>query len=319
MRIVSLLPSATEIICALGLRDSLVGVSHECDFPGDVGALPRVTTSAIDKDLSSAAIDQQVRDYLETSDALYVLDLDLLAELQPDLIVTQALCDVCAVSAVDVEAAICRLPTAPAIVNLEPVSLADLYQTIERVADAAGQPDAARTLIANLISRVERVATACANVSDRPRTACLEWIDPPFNAGHWTPELVSLAGGISVTGEAHQPSRTIDWEAIVKADPEIVFVACCGYSLERTLEDLPMLQQGPASIDPEFWANRQVFVTDGNQYFNRPGPRLVDSLEILADALHPQLNLLDPALPKASSVVLRTSRNEKSGLSLRHG
>ena len=304
MRIVSLLPSATEIICALGLKDSLVGISHECDYPPDIRHLPAVTASAIDKNLASIAIDQQVREHLQTSNALYMLDLELLESLQPDLIVTQALCDVCAVSAVDVEQAICRLPGNPRLVNLEPQSLDDVFSTIEKVGQASGQPDATQSLLQSMRARIAAVSDLPRPDGSASRVACLEWIDPPFNAGHWTPELVGLAGGISVTGIPQQPSQTIDWETLILANPDIVFVACCGYSLDRTLEDIPLLLAETQRLAPGFWADRQLFVTDGNHYFNRPGPRLVDSLEILATALHPDADLLGAGVPAPVQVAV---------------
>lgn len=299
MRIVSLLPSATEIVCALGLEPDLVGVSHECDFPDDIGRLPTVTSSMIDKYQSSRQIDEQVRQQLQTSTALYTLDLELLESLRPDLIVTQALCDVCAVSANDVEYAIQQLPGKPHIINLEPANLADVIDTVERVGVATERVNEAQRLIQEMRERSARVRETCRNQPSKPRVVCLEWLDPPFNAGHWTPELVELAGGISVTGVRHQPSHTITWQDIAAARPDILFIACCGFSVERTLEDLLSLDENHELRNLACWRNKRVFVADGNHYFNRPGPRLIDSLEILADAFHPRLGLLSDRIPAA--------------------
>jgi len=310
MRIVSLLPSATEIICALGLRDQLVGVSHECDFPADVQGLPKVTASAINKNQSSLQIDQQVREQLQTSTALYMLDIELLETLKPDLIITQALCDVCAVSAEDVESAICRLPTNPAIINLEPVSLTDVVTTIRKVGAATQHQQQAEALITDMMTRKSRVETACKTGGARPRVACLEWLDPPFNAGHWTPELVTFAGGTSVTGQSHQPSTTMIWQDVIAAQPDILFIACCGYSIERTLADLPVLTAEPALRELPFWKNNRIYVTDGNHYFNRPGPRLIDSLEILAHALHGEKVRLPDHLSPAIHIDTQTLIDE---------
>lgn len=293
MRIVSLLPSATEIICSLGLRDELVGVSHECDFPQGVDLLPTVTASTIAKDASSLEIDTQVREQLRESTALYELDLELLTTLQPDLIVTQALCDVCAVSADDVEAALCSIPGNPQLINLEPSNLADMFATVERVAAAAGCLDRGEVLNETLRSRIDRVRELVkARAEWQPRVAQLEWLDPLFDAGHWTPELVELAGGTSVTGQACQPSSTLSWEALVEAKPDALSIACCGFGMERTLADLPVL------FAHQKWRNLaasigdHLYIADGNHYFNRPGPRLIDSLEIIADALHPHAGIL---------------------------
>ncbi len=291
MRIVSLLPSATEIICELGLGPQLVGVSHECDYPPEVLRIPKVTSSVIPKDAPSAEIDGLVRVHLQTSKALYMLDLDLLESLRPDCIVTQALCDVCAVSSDDVEAAVCSLPGSPTVINLEPSRLEDVFDTIELVGEAAGIHATAKSKVAELKSRVAAVATRTAKkIASRPRVALLEWIDPPFNAGHWNPQLVDLAGGIDCLGNGGMPSRTLDWLEIETAAPEVLFIACCGYSLQRTLADLPILTQQPGWTKLPSTQSGRVYVFDGSAYFSRPGPRSDDSLELLAHALHPHIH-----------------------------
>jgi len=292
VRIVSLLPSATEIVCVLGLEDVLVGVTHECDHPVSVRDLPKVTTTLIPHDATSGEIDALVRERLTTDRALYHLDLPVLESLAPDLIVTQALCDVCAVAADEVTAAACRLPGNPPVVNLEPMSLDEVLDAIAAVGAAAGRPDAAAAAVAGLRARVAAVAerTAAIPAGRRPRVAFLEWINPPFNAGHWNPELIALAGGVDVLGSAGKASRTIAWQAVRDAAPDVVFVACCGYTTQRTMQDVPMLRALPGWEELPAAGTGRVYVGDGNAYFSRPGPRLVDSLEILAHALHPDVH-----------------------------
>ncbi len=295
MKIVSLLPSATEIVCALGLGDQLVGVSHECDFPAGVRRLPKVTRTVIDKQLGSDSIDRQVRHHLQEQAALYSLDTSLLDVLQPDLIVSQALCDVCAVSAAEVEDVAAHLSSRPLVVNLEPVCLDDLFQIIDQLARITGRVSNGRRLCRHLRQRLLAVEARirCAG-SYRPRVAFLEWLMPPFNGGHWTPELIGLAGGIDVFDGAGQASRAMTWDDVAAADPELMFVACCGYSAERAMQDLRKLRADGRLPDSLLRHRLQVLMADGNHYFNRPGPRLIDSLEILAHALHPELKLPTP-------------------------
>lgn len=299
MKIVSLLPSATEIVCALGLEEQLVGITHECDFPASVQALPKVTRTLIPTDASSAEIDRLVREQLQTSGALYTLDLPTLQELLPDLIVTQALCDVCAVAEDEVRAAACSLPGNPQIVNLEPQTLAEVFDAIRQVAQAAGVESKAKEVVQELTARVEAVVARAAN-RPRPRVALLEWLDPPFSCGHWNPELVRLAGGVEGLGREGSPSRTLSWEEVFAWRPEVVVIACCGFSIERTLEDVSRLRSMAGWQDlPAVRAGR-VYVADGSHYFNRPGPRLVDSLEILAHAISPEAHPLPDHLPASA-------------------
>ncbi|VTU02498.1 abc transporter substrate-binding protein : ABC-type Fe3+-hydroxamate transport system, periplasmic component OS=Chloracidobacterium thermophilum (strain B) GN=Cabther_B0043 PE=4 SV=1: Peripla_BP_2 [Gemmataceae bacterium] len=299
MRIVSLLPSATEIVCELGLGNALVGVTHECDHPPFVADLPKVTRTLIPHDAGSRDIDALVRERLKSQRALYTLDLPTLERLAPTLVVTQALCDVCAVAEAEVTAAACSLPGRPRVVNLEPMSLEDVLDTLRVVGRAAGVVGRGEAVVPDLRRRVGEVAARSDRVAARPRVVLLEWLDPPFSCGHWSPELVRLAGGDEVIGRAGHPSRTLSWEEVVAARPDVVFVACCGFSLDRTLVDVPGLAARPGWADlPAVRAGR-VFVTDGNAYFSRPGPRLVDSLEILAHALHPDVHPLPRGLPSA--------------------
>jgi iron complex transport system substrate-binding protein len=299
MRIVSLLPSATEIVCELGLEDQLVGVTHECDYPPIVKTLPKVTQTLIPSDASSREIDSLVRERLKAERALYSLNLPVLEALKPDLIVTQALCDVCAVAEAEVTAAACSLPGRPDVVNLEPTNLEEVFESIRTVAQAAGVSDRGVDSVARLRSRVDAVRRRTEHISDRPPGLLLEWIDPPFSSGHWSPELVELAGGREVLGRAGTRSRTVDWDEIRSADPDWMMIACCGFDVQRTLRDMPILGGYPGFRELSCVRAGRVFVTDGNAYFSRPGPRLVDSLEILAHSLHPEIHPLPTQLRAA--------------------
>lgn len=307
MRIVSLLPSATEILCALGLGESLVGVTHECDYPPFVKALPKVTTTLIPHDATSAEIDALVRERLETSLALYALNMPVLEALRPDLLVTQALCDVCAVAEAEVNAAACTLPGMPKVLNLEPISLEDVFTTLHVVGKETGTEAGAVEVVEALRRRVRAVEARSEQIplSDRPRVAFVEWIDPIFNAGHWNPTLIEMAGGMDVLGNVGVPSRTTPWEAVLASQPDVFFISCCGFSAHRTLQDIPILESRPDWSDLPCVRTGRVYVTDGNAYFSRPGPRLVDSLEILAHALHPERHPLPPGLPAAQRLSLQ--------------
>jgi len=302
MRIVSLLPSATEILCALGLGDQLVGVTHECDHPAAVRRLPKVTRTLVPVDAPSGEIDRLVREKLDHRRALYSLDMDVLTGLLPDLIVTQALCDVCAVAEAEVREAACTLPGQPRVLNLEPTTLAQVLDSMRTVGEAAGCTPRAGAALAAIQARIDAVAARSARLSDRPRVALLEWLDPPFSCGHWSPELVRLAGGLEVLGTEGERSRTLAWYEVLAARPDVVLVACCGFSSERTLQDLPLLFDVPGFLQTPAARAGRVYVVDGAQYFSRPGPRLVDSLEILAHALHPGLHPLPAGLPAALRV-----------------
>jgi iron complex transport system substrate-binding protein len=287
MRIVSLLPSATEIVCALGLADQLVGVTHECDFPASVRHLPKVTNTLIPLDASSGEIDRLVRERLNDTRALYTLDLPALRALEPDLIVTQALCDVCAVAEDEVRAAACELPGPATVINLEPQTIWEVFDSIRQVADAAGVSDRASEVIARLTARVEAVRAQSRAAAPRPRVALLEWLDPPFSCGHWSPELVSIAGGVEVLGKEGEKSRALRWDEVIAAQPDVVVIACCGFTVERTLEDTARLPAVPGWTDLRAVRENRVFVVNGSDYFSRPGPRLVDSLEMLRTFIAP--------------------------------
>jgi iron complex transport system substrate-binding protein len=290
MKIVSLLPSATEILCALGLIDSLVAVTHECDYPPEVCEKPWITRSLLRPNMPSGDIDQEVRSQL-TADAhsLYTIDRALLAELAPDLIVTQKLCEVCAVAYDEVLDAVASLPKRPEVLNLEPMSLEEVLADILRVGEATGTADRARGLVAALEERIERVTRAVAQSNDRPTVAFLEWIDPLFCGGHWNPQLVELAGGHDPVGRPHQPSVRIEWEQVRAARPDVMVISCCGFDEERTRQDLPILEALPGYADLPCVRNGRIHVVNGSAFFSRPGPRLVDSLEILARFVHPEV------------------------------
>jgi iron complex transport system substrate-binding protein len=296
MRIVSLLPSATEIICALGLQDQLVGVTHECDYPPAVLDLPKVTHTLIPHDASSAEIDRRVRERLTIQRALYTLDWETLERLRPDLIVTQALCDVCAVAEEEVREAACRLPGKPRVLNLEPMSLKGVLDTIQLVGEAVGQVKNAERVVGELRARIERVSWRSSSIRFRPRVTLLEWMDPLFTCGHWNPELVELAGGIEGIGRAGKPSRKMCWQEVLEWRPEVLFIACCGFSIARTLQDMPILERQPGWETLPCVQNARVYIADGSAYFSRPGPRLVDSLEMLAHALHPDVHPQPPGI-----------------------
>lgn len=290
MRIVSLLPAATEIVAALGLVDSIVGVSHECDYPPEVNRKPRITHCEIHgKGMASAEIDDWVSRRLSASGTIYSLDEDLLRELQPDVIVTQQLCDVCAIDYASVIRVANSLSSKPRVLNLSPSSLSDIFDDIWRVADAVAARRVASVLTASLQRRIEAVTQRVAQTAARPSCFIMEWIDPPFCAGHWNPELVELAGGQPVLGKASAPSIKVSWEQIEAAAPEVVILACCGFDIERTRADLDILQANALWQALPAVRTGRVYAVNGSAYFSRPGPRMVDSLEIVAELLHPHL------------------------------
>ena len=289
-RVVSLLPSSTEIVCALGCEESLVGRSHECDFPESVRQLPVCTGPKFDPDGTSYEIDQRVKAILQEAVSVYRVDADLLDELSPDLLVTQSQCEVCAVSLKEVEEAACNLlHSKPEIVALEPRRLEDLWSDISTVAAALGISDRGRDLVAQLKLRLDHISTTVGDHIRRPRVGCIEWFDPLMAAGNWMPELVELAGGSSLFGEAGKHSPWMEWQALAGNDPEIILLMPCGFDMETCRREMGSLTQRSEWYELEAVRTGSVFVTDGNQYFNRPGPRLVESAEILAEILHPDV------------------------------
>jgi iron complex transport system substrate-binding protein len=289
-RIVSLIASATEIVCALGFEDQLVGRSHECDFPESVKRLPVCTAPKFDVTGPSREIDQRVKATLQEAASVYDVDADLLQRLRPDVIVTQAQCEVCAVSLRDVERAVCGWPGGgPRVVTLNPNSLADVWDDIARVADGLGVPERGAELVARLRRRMAVVEKKASGLP-RPTVACLEWLDPLMAAGNWVPELVAMAGGLDLFGTAGRHAPWLTWEQLRERDPEVIVALPCGFDLERTRAEMTSLTWREADW-PRLRAERdgRVYLTDGNQFFNRPGPRLVESLEILAEILHPEV------------------------------
>ena len=293
MRIISLLASATEMIAALGCLDQMVGRSHECDYPPEVLALPVVSTVQIDINTSSAQIDAQVKQLAqekrEPEDpalkalSIYAIDIDKLQELRPDVIFTQTQCEVCAVSERDVTQAIAQLTgLQPLVVSLSPYRLQDVWEDMLRVGQALDKRDQAQILVEKYQQRLTDLAIKTTAFGAKPGVAVLEWLDPLMGAGNWTPELVAYAGGENIFGEIGQHSPWLTWEELQAADPDVIVLSPCGYSLERTMQDVPLLQNHPAWADLQAVRNGRVYAIDGNQYLNRSGPRLVESAELLA-------------------------------------
>jgi iron complex transport system substrate-binding protein len=289
MRVVSMLPAATEIVAALGMVDTLVGVSHECDWPTGVETKPRITRCEIHGNaLESGDIDRWVRETLHETGTLYTMDEERIRALEPDVILTQRLCDVCAVSYDSVTAFARTLPGPPTVVNLEPQSLADVLGDVRRVGAALGVPERADEVVRGLEDRIAAVRARTLGVAER-RCVLLEWIDPPFRTGHWGPELVALAGGVEMVGRVGEPAVQVEWDAVREAAPEVLVVACCGFDVERTRRDLPLLRAKPGFDTLPAVRHDEVWLVDGSAYFSRPGPRIVDSLELLAPLVHPAL------------------------------
>lgn len=288
-RIVSLIASATEIVCALGFERELVGRSHECDHPAFVSRLPTCSSSKVKVGAVSRAIDDQVRTIVSEGLSVYRVNPDLLNRLAPTVIVTQTQCEVCAVSLRDVEEAVCELVTSqPVIVSLEPMSLGDVWEDIRKVASALGDPGRGDDLVTRLKARLQGIRARTEPVRSRPSIACIEWIDPLMSAANWMPELVECAGGRNLFGEPGKHSGYFDFDRLAAADPDVIAILPCGFDIERTCREMPPLATHPGWPELAAVRNGRVFVTDGNQYFNRPGPRVVESAEILAEILHPE-------------------------------
>jgi iron complex transport system substrate-binding protein len=293
MRIVSLLASATEMVAALGCLDQMVGRSHECDYPPEVRLLPVVSTVQIDINASSAEIDAQVKQMAQKKQepvdpalkalSIYAIDIDSLQELRPDVIFTQTQCEVCAVSERDVIQAIRRLTgLQPLVVSLSPYRLQDVWEDVLRVGRALGKGDQAQTLVEGYQQRLTELAIKVAAFGTKPRVAVLEWLDPLMGAGNWTPELVTYAGGENIFGDIGQHSPWLSWEELQAADPDVIVLSPCGYTIERSMQDVPLLQKHPAWTGLKAVRNGRVYAIDGNQYLNRSGPRLLESAELLA-------------------------------------
>jgi len=292
MRIVSLVPHATELLFALGLGDDVVGVTHECDFPPAAAGLPHVTSDELPPGLTSAQIDAAVRERTQAGEAIYGLDEELLRELEPDLIVTQELCPVCAVSYDEVVAVAERIDSCPKVLALDPRTFGETMGDVRTIAHATGAKAAALDLIARQRARVDQVRIAVRD-AERVPVVTLEWLDPVFVAGHWTPQLVELAGGVDILGMPGEPSLQLPWDAVAAAQPEVVVVMPCGYDAARSLEEAELHADELRALGA-----RRVVAIDASATFSRPGPRLVDGLETLAHILHPD------AVPQAPGPAL---------------
>jgi iron complex transport system substrate-binding protein len=299
MRICSLLPSATEILYAIGLGDSVLGVTHECDFPPEAARKPSLIRPRVSPDGSPVEIDRRVSEIIARGESIYVVDAELLSKLSPDLIVTQDLCHVCAASPDDLAAALTRFEKPPRVLSLTPRCLSDVWEDIRRVGRATGRRREADELAAACEERVERIAATAARSSTRPRVLCLEWLEPYFVGGHWIPEMVSKAGGEDVLGRMREPSFKVTADQVAESRPDVIVVMQCGYNVTRAAQefDTGKLPEGcellPAVRD------RRIFAVDASSYFSRPGPRLADGVALLAHAFHPDLF---PDTPPASAL-----------------
>lgn len=298
MRIVSLVPSATETLFALGAGSEVIAVTHECDWPPEAQELPQITRDTIEPGLGAAEIDRAVRERTERGQSIYELDAELLTELEPDLIVTQALCTVCAVSYDDVRAVAEEIPSAPEVLSLDPRTVGEVLNDIRTMGAAADRAESANALVAGAGSRIDRVKLAVRGAAP-PRVAAIEWLDPPFVAGHWTPQLVEWAGGDDVLGFAGEHSYATDWATVAAGQPDVVVVMPCGYDAPRAHAEAEAYRE---RLD-ELGAG-QVVAVDAAAYFSRPGPRIVDGLELLAYVLHPDRFPEPPAAAEAHALEL---------------
>jgi iron complex transport system substrate-binding protein len=295
MRIVSLLPSATETLFALGFHDEIVGVSHECDYPAEALTKTRVVTSRIPKDASPAEIDRIVREHVERGESIYAVDKNLLEELKPDLIVTQDLCHVCAATPQELGAVLAQISVQPEVLSLDPLNLGDVWRDVLWVGEVTGRRERAQELVAHIGTRLAQIEVDAAYAGGRPKVAVLEWLDPFYLGGHWVPEMVVAGGGVDVLGKAKQPSRRVTMQEIIAAAPEILFIAPCGYDAEKARREYLSMtwprewQMVPAVRDG------QVFALDANAYVSRPAGRLVTGIEAMAKCLHPAMKVRDKA------------------------
>jgi iron complex transport system substrate-binding protein len=287
VRVASLLPSATEMAHFCGAGDAVVGVTHECDYPPGVENLPKLTSSRIDYEMTSAEIDAAIREHLTDTGSIYALDAKLLDELAPDLIIAQGLCDVCAISMDLVGQAVAGLKNEPEVLSLNPTSLRGVLDDAVRVGEALGYGEETRAKVAALEERLACVEEAVAGLP-RPRVGSIEWLDPPFSAGHWVPEMVCIAGGDEMLAGPGEASARLSWEQIFEAAPEVLVLMPCGFDVRRTVEEARrVLPELPGWKDLPAVRGERVWAVDANSYFSRPAPRLVEGVEILARILHP--------------------------------
>lgn len=295
MRICSFLPSNTEILYQLGLGESVVGVTHECDYPPAAAEKPRVVTSFMKpSELTSAVIDTLVKENKAAGKSTYFVELDTLREARPDIIITQDLCEVCAVSGNEVVSAIGALDYTPEIVSLYPRSLGDILDSITRIGDATGTIARAWEVVEGLGARIDAIRSRFSGERDTARVLALEWLDPPFAGGHWVPEMIGLAGGEAGIVAPGEPSREISWDEVSELAPQVTVVMACGFDINRTMEEIDTITSNPQWMHTPAARKGQVYVTDANSYFSRPGPRIVDGLEILANILHPEAGDYSP-------------------------
>jgi len=305
MRIVSLLPSATEMVYTLGLGDSLVGVSHECDYPAGAKAKPKIIEPVFDTTkLSSERIDALVIENMRQGKSIYRIRFEELRKANPDLIITQELCDVCAIGAADVLEAVNRLGTPVKVLSLNPHTLEDVQDDLRKVAEATDRKEEAALVIAQLNAKVERFREITEGAS-KTRAFCVEWLKPVMNAGHWVPEMLEYAGGVDELASKGQPSTYVDWDHVLDYDPEVVVLMPCGFTTPRTVREATQFLSLPNAKQLSAVQNGLVYATDGHNYFSRPGPRLFDAIDILAHMLHPELfsQPLDPTLGRKVDLV----------------
>ncbi|MCI2429427.1 cobalamin-binding protein [Candidatus Acetothermia bacterium] len=289
MKIISLLPSATEIVYELGLGDQLVGVSHDCDWPPEALRKPKLSTASVHSEISSLEIDQIVRERLHNGLSVYHIDAEQLQQLAPDLILTQELCEVCAPSFDDVRAAVKLLHGHPQIVSLEPRTIEDIFENILTVSEATGRETTGQRVVTHLRKRVERIRARTEELAERPKVCCIEWLEPLMVGGHWVPQIVEYAGGEDWLGEVGQPSRYADWAEILNYNPDIIVLMPCGFSMERTLREINLLTELDSWQELLAVKENQIFVVEASAYFNRPGPRIVTGLEMMAEIIHPEI------------------------------
>ncbi len=285
-RVISLIPSATEIICSIGAEDCLVGISHECDFPLSIQNLPRCTSSTINNELSSLEIDQKVHNTLLKGLSIYHLDFNLMKELKPDIIITQDQCKVCAISLNDLQMQMNTAFDYPVeIISIQPSSVSEIFDSIKTIATAIDKTDKLSEILESFQDRMEIIQHKVQFVKQRPTFVFIEWLEPLFSAGHWTPEIAENAGAQVLLSEKEKPSKQITWEELKSADPEFILIAPCGFPLERTKQEMHILINHPFWNELKAVKEKKIFIADGNHYFNRSGPRIFDSAEIIAEIL----------------------------------
>jgi iron complex transport system substrate-binding protein len=299
VRICSLVPAATEIVFALGLGDRVVGVTHECDWPPEATSRPAVTAARIESDrLTSLEIDRAVSEAVGNGKPLYAIDAEGWRELEADIVLVQELCDVCAVSRDEVDGLVRARPIDAEVIDVSPATLGGVLTTITALGVRLGAEGAADELTGGMRSRIERVRAALADADSVPRVFVCEWLDPPFSAGHWVPDMVDVAGGKDVASASGEPSRRMTWGEVAALDPEVVVLAPCGFDLDRTIDEIDLDTLRGELLETAARREGKVFAVDANAYFSRPGPRLVDGVDLLAHLLHPEA-YSDPGLPWA--------------------